>query len=275
MVPRVRRHGRGAGIPRPPVFTRHGAGDCRNGGDARAGDAARTAWRGPAMNDRINIELHSHTLWSKDCLTQFKTILRLCDQRGIDRIAITDHNTAEGALELQRLAPERVIVGEEIMTTQGELLAYFVRETVPPGLTPLETIKRLRDQGAAISVSHPFDRFRKGAWEEADLLRIIEHVDAIEVFNARCMFPQDNAKALAFARRHGLRGTVGSDAHTSPEYGRALTRLKPFTDAESFIAALDDAEYVQRLSSVMVHVGSKAAKWAKKLGLRPRLWAGG
>lgn len=227
------------------------------------------------MTERLQIDLHSHTLWSKDCLTQFETILRLCERRGIDRIAITDHNTAEGALKLHRLAPERIIVGEEIMTTQGELLAYFVRETVLPGLTPLETIKRLRDQGAAISVSHPFDRLRKGAWQEADLLRIIEYVDAIEVFNARCMFPQDNVKAQAFADRHGLRGTAGSDAHTAAEYGRALTRLRPFDDAEGFIAALDDAEYVRRLSSLMVHFGSKAAKWSKKLGLRPRLWAGG
>lgn len=224
---------------------------------------------------RINVDLHSHTLWSKDCLTSFEHILRLCDERGIDRIAITDHNTAEGALALHKLAPERVIVGEEIMTTRGELLAYFVRETVPPGLSPQETIRRLRDQGAAISVSHPFDRLRKGAWQTADLLEIMNDVDAIEIFNARCMFPQDNGKALAFALQHKLLGTAGSDAHTGPEYGKAMTRLRPFHDADSFIVALRDAEFVKRLSPLHVHFGSKAAKWSKKLGLRPRLWDGG
>lgn len=225
--------------------------------------------------ERINVDLHSHTLWSKDCLTSFDHILRLCEQRGIDRIAITDHNTAEGALALHKLAPERIIVGEEIMTTQGELLAYFVRESVPPGLTPHEAIRQLRDQGAAISVSHPFDRLRKGAWQEVDLLQIIEQVDAIEIFNARCMFPQDNTRAIAFAQQHNLLGTAGSDAHTGPEYGKAMTCLHPFSDAETFVAALRDAEYVQRLSPLAVHFGSKAAKWAKKLGLRPRLWPGG
>ncbi len=223
----------------------------------------------------INVDLHSHTLWSKDCLTTFEHILRLCDQRGIDRIAITDHNTAAGALALHKLAPERIIVGEEIMTPQGEILAYFVRESVPAGLTPMETIRRLRDQGAAISVSHPFDRLRKGAWLEADLLQIIEHVDAIEIFNARCMFPQDNAKALAFAQKHNLLGTAGSDAHTGPEYGKAMTRLRPFSDAQDFVDALREADYIKRLSPLHVHFGSKAAKWAKKLGLRPRLWPGG
>ncbi|MEL6271115.1 MAG: PHP domain-containing protein, partial [Chloroflexota bacterium] len=121
------------------------------------------------MTEAWNVELHSHTYWSTDCMVKFETIMRVCEERGIDRIAITDHNTADGALAFQKIAPELVIVGEEIFTTQGELLAFFVQETIPKGLTPEETIKRLRDQGAFISVSHPFDQYRKGAWRKADL----------------------------------------------------------------------------------------------------------
>ena len=227
-------------------------------------------------NTRWRVDLHNHTNWSKDCLVEFDTIINLCHKRGIDRIAITDHNTADGALKMKELAPELVIVGEEIMTTQGELLAYYLKETVPAGLTPNETIKRLRDQGAVISVSHPFDRLRKGAWQEVDLLNIIDQVDAIEIFNARCMIPADNHKAIKFAQEHNLIGTVGSDSHTRPEYGKALTLMRPFEhDAEDFLDALLTAEYEQRLSSWLVHFGSKAAKWSKKLGLKPRLWEGG
>ncbi|MCB9451950.1 MAG: PHP domain-containing protein [Anaerolineaceae bacterium] len=226
-------------------------------------------------NERWNVDLHSHTLWSKDCLTPFETIIHRCQRRGVDRIAITDHNTAEGALAMQKIAPELVIVGEEIMTTQGEILGYFLTESVPAGLTPEETIKRLRNQGAVISVSHPFDRYRKGAWEEADLRRIMGLVDAIEVFNARCVRPEDNQQAAEFARQNDLIGTAGSDAHTSVEYGQAMTRLQPFQDAESFRQALQTAEFVERLSPFYVHFGSTYAKWMKKLGLKPRLWAGG
>jgi predicted metal-dependent phosphoesterase TrpH len=223
-----------------------------------------------------NVDMHSHTLWSTDCISSFKMVMRLCEWRGIDRIMVTDHNTADGALAFQKVAPELVIVGEEILTTQGELLAYFVRESVPRGLTPVETIRRLRDQGAVISVSHPFDRLRKGAWKEEQLLDIIDQVDAIEIFNARCMFPEDNAKAIAFAEKHNLLGTIGSDAHTAPEYGRAYAKMRPFAhDPEDFLDALRSAEYVQRLSSWAVHFGSKAAKWSKKLGLKPRMWEGG
>jgi hypothetical protein len=224
---------------------------------------------------RLRVELHSHTKWSKDCIVDYPTILDLCDRRSIDRIAITDHNTAAGALEMQQLAPDRVIVGEEIMTTQGELLGYFMTASIPPGLTPAETIERLRAQGAVISVSHPYDRLRKGAWREADLLAILPLVDAIEVFNARCLYRDDNARALHLAQQHGVLGTAGSDAHSRPEYGRALMEMPHFADAASFRAALRDANIVGAYSSVFVHANSTTAKWSRRLGIRPRLWDGG
>src|ERR1051325_3227419 len=148
-------------------------------------------WSDIGMTERWNVDLHSHTLWSKDCLSKFETIIELCRRRGVDRIAITDHNTAEGALAMQKIAPDVVIVGEEIMTTEGEILAYFLTESIPAKLTPNETIRRLRDQGAVISVSHPFDRLRKGAWGEEALTRIADQVDAIEIFNARCLYTED------------------------------------------------------------------------------------
>lgn len=157
----------------------------------------------------LTLELHSHTYASGDCLMRPADIVMTCQRKGIDRLAVTDPNTIRGALELRGFAPELTILGEEIMTTQGELLAYFVKEEVSPGLPPAETITQLRAQGAAISVSHPFDRLRKGAWREADLAAILPRVDAIEVFNARCIYPEDNARALAFAQEHAKLGTVG------------------------------------------------------------------
>ena len=223
-----------------------------------------------------NVELHSHTLWSRDCVVPFERIIDLCRKRGLHKIAITDHNTADSALALQKLAPELVIVGEEIMTNKGELLGYFMKESIPEGLTPEETIRRLRDQGAVISVSHPFVRLRKGAWEEPDLRKIIDKVDAIEVFNSRCIFPEDNRKAQAYAAEHHVLGTVGSDAHTAIEYGRADMQMRPFeNDPEDFLEALRTAGSVNRLSSWFVHVGSTTAKWSKKAGLQERMWPGG
>ena len=114
------------------------------------------------------------------------------------------------------------------MTTRGEILAAFVQEEIPKGLSPAETIQRLKDQGAFISVSHPFDAWREGGWQEADLLEILPYVDAIEVYNSRCMLPSFNRAARQFAEKHDIAGTVGSDAHAAFELGRSLMLLPPF-----------------------------------------------
>jgi predicted metal-dependent phosphoesterase TrpH len=216
------------------------------------------------------VELHTHTYYSKDCLLKPETVIATCRRKGIDKLAVTDHNTISGALELKRLAPELIIVGEEVMTTEGELLAFFVREWVPPGLTPQETIARLRDQGAFISVSHPLDRLRRGAWDEAALLEIIEQVDALEVFNARCTFNADNAAALDLAQRHDKLKTVGSDSHTAREIGRATVEMAPFDSVETFHTNLASARFHTTLSSVWIHFASTYAKWVRRLGLSPQ-----
>ncbi|MCC7361392.1 MAG: PHP domain-containing protein [Anaerolineales bacterium] len=211
------------------------------------------------------IELHAHTIVSEDCLMRPGDIVRTCRARGIDRLAVTDHNRTGGALAALALAPDLVIVGEEIMTTQGELLGYFLKEEIPAGLSPAETIARLRAQGAAISVSHPFDRLRKGAWREADLTAILPLVDAIEVFNARCVHAEDNARALAFAKAHGTLGTVGSDAHSHRELGRAVLEIGAAGSAAELAAGLAAARPRTRLSSPAIHLTSRFAVTWKRL----------
>lgn len=220
------------------------------------------------------VELHAHTCYSKDSLLKPATVIAACQAKGIDKLVVTDHNTIAGALRLQGMAPQLIIVGEEIMTTEGELLAFFVRELVPAGLTPRETIARLRDQGAFISVSHPFDRLRHGAWREEALLEIVHEVDALEVFNARCVFSADNAAALSLAQRYGKLKTVGSDSHTARELGRATVEIEPFAltgdeAVATFRANLATARFRTTLSSVWIHLASTYAKWMRRLGLRP------
>ncbi len=180
------------------------------------------------MSEMLRVEFHSHTHASKDSLTHPADLIAAARRKGLDRLMITDHNTIAGARAAQALDPELVIVGEEIMTTRGEILAAFVTEEVPSQLSPVETIQRLKDQGAFISVSHPFDSLRKGSWLEADLLEILPQVDAIEVYNSRCLFPGFNRAARKFAETHNIPGTVGSDAHAAFEVGRSVLLLEQF-----------------------------------------------
>ncbi len=213
----------------------------------------------------ISVEFHCHTVFSKDSLTSPRKLVEACRRRGIDRVVVTDHNTIVGALAAQALDPERVIVGEEIMTDRGEILAAFVREEIPPRLSPHETIRHLKDQGAFISVSHPFDRLRNGGWKENDLLEILPEVDAIEVFNSRCMDPQFNRDAREFAARHNLAGTVGSDAHAAFELGRSLLLLEQFEGPEGMRKVIRRGIPKTRLSPPWVHFVSRYAVMYKAL----------
>ena len=212
----------------------------------------------------LRVEFHCHTVYSKDSLARPERLLAACQRKGIDRLVITDHDTIEGAKRCQELDPQRVIVGEEILTQAGELLAAFVQEEVPAGLPPLEAIHCLRQQGAFIGVSHPFDLMRKGHWTLAELMEITPLVDAIEIFNARCFLPIYNAQAQAYAEKYGLLGTVGSDAHAIFELGRATQCLPDFSDATSLKAALPQAEVEVRPSSPWVHFASRWAVWMKE-----------
>ncbi len=213
----------------------------------------------------LKVEFHSHTNASKDSLTRPADLIAAARRKGLDRLMITDHNSILGALAARKLDPELVIVGEEIMTTRGEILASFVTEEIPKGLSPEETIRLLRDQGAFISVSHPFDRMRSGAWREADLLEIIALVDAIEVYNSRCMNPSFNGEARRFAEKNDLAGTVGSDAHAAFEVGRSFMRLEPFEGPEELRAVIRRAVPQMKWSPPWIHFTSRYASIRKKI----------
>lgn len=217
------------------------------------------------MKTMIRIDFHTHTSASKDALTAPGGLVWTARRRGLDRMVVTDHNTIAGALAARALDPELVIVGEEIMTTRGEILASFVTEEIPPGLSPQETVRRLRDQGAFISVSHPFDRWRSGAWKLEDLLEIAPLVDALEIFNARCMFGSDNRKAWEFARQHNLPGTVGSDAHAAFEVGVACLVVPQFSGPDGLRNVIWEGKIQGRLSPFWVHFASRFARLQKKV----------
>jgi predicted metal-dependent phosphoesterase TrpH len=156
------------------------------------------------------------------------------------------------------------------MTACGELLATYVTEEIPSGLSPQETIKRLRNQGAFISVSHPFDSWRSGAWKLEELLEITPLVDAIEIFNARCMTSPANQQASEFARQHGLPGTAGSDAHAAFELGAARLVLPQFSGLDELQKVIREGKIQGRRSPFWVHFFSRYAYRRKGGGIGRR-----
>lgn len=227
------------------------------------------------MRHFVKVEFHCHTMASKDSLTHPRDLVNTCRRKGIDRVIVTDHNTIAGARAAHVLDPELIIVGEEIATTRGEILAAFVREEIPQGLSPAETIRRLKDQGAFISVSHPFDRLRAGGWQEGDLLEILPEVDAIEVYNSRCLLPRFNREAGQFALKHNIAGTVGSDAHAAFELGRSLMVLEQFDGPDEMRKIIRAGIPRVKWSPPWFHLTSRYASIRKrfKLGLDTKIEA--
>lgn len=217
----------------------------------------------------LTCDLHTHTSYSRDCLVSPKRFLEACRRKGLDRVAVTDHNTIAGALRLKEMDPERIIVGQEIRTTGGELVAYFLTEPVPPDLPPREAVAAVRAQGGVVGISHPLDRARREAMGRAGVETLLEEVDFLEGLNARCLFAADNQAAQALARAHGLPVTAGSDAHSLWELGRAITRMPPFDSPASFLEALRSARIEGQVSPAWVHTLSTLAKILRRTGLAP------
>ncbi len=213
----------------------------------------------------MKVDFHVHTCYSGDSLASLEAVIEACRKRGLGKVAITDHNTIAGAIALLEMAPDLVIVGEEIKTDVGEIIAYFLKEEVPKGLPVREAIARVREQGGVVGVSHPLDRLRREAMGLTHLLSVIEQVDLLEVFNARTTFPADNRRALDLAREWGLLATAGSDAHIAWEIGRAYVEMPAFNGKDEFLRSLAQGQIVGRLTTPLIHLASTWAKLVKGL----------
>lgn len=182
---------------------------------------------------------------------------------------MTDHNTIAGAQETARLAPFPVIIGEEVKTADGDLIGLFLQEEVPPGLPAVETAKRIKEQGGLVVLPHPYDVLRLSVIRKAVLGDLLPLVDAVEGFNARNVFGNANARAMALARAHGKAAIAVSDAHHPLEVGRTYTLL-PFYEGtpESLRAAMREATLVCRPSSPLVHLITAVNRVLRRFGGR-------
>lgn len=213
----------------------------------------------------IKVDFHVHSIFSPDSISRLSDLYQKAVELGLGKLVITDHNTIRGAQQLHNIYPDFVIVGEEIKTTSGEILAFFVQEEIPAGLEPAEVFSRLRAQDAVISLSHPyaFDRY---GWPEEEMIANRAFLDAIEFQNARCTKGM-NRSAVEFAAKHNISGTAGSDSHSLVELGRMGLTLPDFQDAKGLREALKNAVPFGKESSIFVRASSRYAFFSKKLGM--------
>lgn len=199
------------------------------------------------LNQKLTVELHVHTCFSPDSLMSLQQLADTCKRKRIDCIAITDHNTIDGAIAFKNnFSGIRVIIGEEISTAEGEIIGYFIQQAIKPGLSAAATIAAIKEQGGLVCVPHPFDRRRSGVLKECALLHNLEQIDLIERFNGRNLNDAANHTAYIFAKLHNKVTTVGADAHTYQELGRCRMVIDDFSDPNDFLNKLIASQSVTK-----------------------------
>ncbi len=212
------------------------------------------------MDKLLKADFHIHTRYSLDCGTSIEDIINRCLETGINCIAVSDHGAIDGALEMKKSAPFPVIIAEEILTLQGEVIGLFLSEKIPAALPIEEAVSCIKAQGGLACLPHPFDTIRGLRIDSERLAALVEHIDMIEVFNARSPLLQYSKRAHDFAREHNIPGTAGSDAHTPREIGSTYVEMPEFKGRDDFLQALRKGRIHSHKASPFVHLSST---WAK------------
>ncbi len=187
------------------------------------------------------IDLHTHSQASPDGALTAADYRCMLENGALHCIAVTDHNRIDFAQELHAELGDRIIVGEEITTTEGEIIGLYLREAIPKGLSAAETAKRIREQGGLVYIPHPFETVRKGL-TMASLDAVASSVDIIETYNGRT-FQNRGDNAAAWAAKHDVPGAASSDAHGQRGWGRTYSTLSSMPTRDTLIESLGTATY--------------------------------
>ena len=182
----------------------------------------------------IKADLHVHTTYSEDSLISPKDLIFFAKRRGLNAVAVTDHNELDGAYKIAKETDFLVIPGMEVSSSNGHIVALNVKELIPRGLSAPETVLRIHEAGGIAIACHPYSSF-KGSLKE----NVCETFDAIEVINARAFpFKRSVKKATETADRLNLSRVAGTDAHYGPQIGYGYTIIEA---EEASVEAITEA----------------------------------
>lgn len=183
----------------------------------------------------MRFDLHIHSNHSSDCSLSVDDILKQAIKKGLDGIAICDHNSVEGSLLGKQRAKELnlpllVLSGIEVSTSEGHLIILGITDNLQPDLSPQETIRIAHQKGSIVIAPHPFKIRSIGNVDGLD-------IDAIETFNSRCIFGE-NKKAKEMAQAIEKPEVGGSDSHMISTIGLGFTDIDADLDEESALKAI-------------------------------------
>jgi hypothetical protein len=194
-------------------------------------------------------DLHLHTIYSYDGTATIPAVLRRARSVGLNVIAVTDHDEIAGAYEAANLASHydvEVILGSEITTAEGDLLALFIKEKIQPGLSLIETLLRIRDQGGVGIAAHPMaGGMGMKSLSAYSILKALkqplaaETLIGIETYNGTAIDRMSNRYARILAGSIQIAQTGNSDAHIIDTIGFGMTEF-PGSTAQDLLQALHD-----------------------------------
>ena len=212
----------------------------------------------------VRVDLHVHSSASHDCKSEPEQVAARCRQLGFSPVFLTDHDTIAGVIHLRETTGEMVVVGEEVMTTDGEMIGLFLQRAVPKGLTPLEAANEIKAQGGLVYLEHPYDPFRRHL-SEAAIEQVSDLIDIVEVFNGRSG-DDANRRAEDLCTILDARAAAGSDAHSLGEIGAAYVEMDEFDGAQDFLVKLSRARIVRRRHPLLI----RTAAWLRSAAGRRR-----
>jgi predicted metal-dependent phosphoesterase TrpH len=195
----------------------------------------------------LRVDLHLHSHFSHDGQSSLQQLIDRARECGIDRLALTDHNTVEGALELARIAPVLAIVGEEAKTREGEVIGLFITGRLPPYMRPDEVMDLVHSMGGLVYLPHPLDPYRSHFRAER-IVELADRIDIIETYNPWCDAAANRA-ATALAQDLGKVSATGSDAHAAEELGRSWMEMDEYSGVADFLEKLRLARHVVTAAS--------------------------
>jgi predicted metal-dependent phosphoesterase TrpH len=198
----------------------------------------------------VKVDLHVHSSASADCKSEPEQVAARCRELGLSPIFLTDHGTLAGADRLRDLGEEQIVPGEEIMTTQGELIGLFLQRPIQSGLTPKETALSIKLQGGLVYLEHPYDPFRRHLSEDS-IETLSDLIDIVEVFNGRSG-EQANRRAQDLCEILDAPHGAGSDAHSVREIGSVYLEMEEFAGPQDFLVKLRTARIVKRRRSLLL-----------------------
>ena len=198
----------------------------------------------------LKIDLHVHTCYSGDSTITLEQVVSFAKKRGLDGVAVTDHNTVKGVLKL-KTKEILVIPGIEVSTSQGHLLGINVTTPIPKKLNMQETIQKIHDAGGIAIAPHPT------AFYKSPPTRKVTCYDAVEVMNASSVpFSVLTYFSRRFAEKLKIPQTGGSDSHYGPEIGSAYTVVESDPDVDEIVCAIKKGA---------VHPEGRGISWKTRL----------